>query len=119
MTSLTDLGNLQGYDYDGSKTYGAEINDIEITPKFYEKTETKFLKRPWLAESAEVTFMNNTKLLNEPPVQTYKDIQLTAIPQQKYESVEPFGPKDNTGFVMKLISALLLLWIIFLVFKKN
>lgn len=77
MTYLTDIGNIDGYEYDGSKTYGAEIEEVKIIPKYYEVDETEYYLKPWLAEAAESTFMNNTKLLNEPPVTTYRDLRLS------------------------------------------
>ena len=85
--------------YDGSTPltwYGAEINDVNAKPNYFERVYSNIVLAPWLAERYEYTYMNRTKVLNEPPIQTYKEIRLHSIPQDKYSFVvkEGFGNKN-------------------------
>lgn len=109
------LNNLCGYGgspltstYD-SGLYGAEILPAEVYSPYYERNFSDILIAPWLGQSQEATYMNRTKVLNEPPVKTYKEIKLVSIPLDKYEKYEGIENFEENGinlkkhFILKII----------------
>ncbi len=72
---------------------GAQFKDIscKIKPKHYEKVERVTLVAPWnpIAIAHEATYMNRIKRLNEPPVETYRELELSSVPADNYEEYEP------------------------------
>lgn len=97
--------------------YGSEIKNDNKQPTYFEKKYKHTVIAPWLAHSQEKTFMNRTKMLNENDVLTYRDIVLSNIPTEKYQSpqpiiytVEKFDEKqiNQKSFLILLIIIILL-----------
>jgi hypothetical protein len=92
-TALTHLGGLSGAipsNTDEGSIYGAAFMPVKAdNPPWYEVWSDDIVIAPWLAQRQEATYMNRTKVLNEPPVETYKELILSPIPQEKYEKYEP------------------------------
>lgn len=123
-TSLTHLGGLEGVvdtNTDDRSVYGAEFMPVEMHTPYYERMLTETVKVPWLAQDMERTFMNRTKVLNEPPVQTYKELKLSSIPQQNYEQVpeqvEGFG-ENTQNLVFKILCVAFLIVLIYFLLKE-
>jgi hypothetical protein len=57
--------------------------------------ELHTVNTPWLATHHEDTFLNRIKELNEPPVQTYKDLKLSPIKQNRYHDYIPMVYKRS------------------------
>ena len=92
--SLTHLDNLEGMMPINSKNaslYGARIIPIATKVPFYERSISRIQRAPWfwLAQLQERTFMNRTKALNEPPVETYKELRFAPIPQDNFDAYIP------------------------------
>ena len=72
---------------------GAQFKDINCKrdPHHYEKVETVTQVAPWnpIAIAHEATYMNRIKALNEPPVETYRELELSSVPADNYEEYEP------------------------------
>lgn len=100
-SSLTHIGDLPGapalpavdsYGDGGiyaSTIYGAQFKEVQKPTPYYERNIPVTVTVPWLAEEQEKTFLNNTKEKQFPPVKTYRDLELSPIPDQKYESYVP------------------------------
>lgn len=117
--SLTSLGSYEGaFANDEATTYGSEFAEVEYNPPYYERMIKGVFIRPWLGQNMERTFMNRTKVLNEPPVKTYRELLFAPIPQEKYETVEGFGPKDNTGILLHVIVVLICFAILLRIFHR-
>lgn len=111
--SLTHLYDLQGApelqavstfgkNNKSSIDYGAEFKTINRQTPYYERNIKVRVSPPWLAKEQEKTFLNYTKMLNREPVKTYKDLELSPIPDQKQETYEPIiytmeDPNYNLG----------------------
>lgn len=100
--SLTHLGALSGAyenyyndynDGDGSNyegtVYGAEFHEVHHKPPYYESMIMERVEAPWLAQGQEWTFMNRTKVKNEPVVKTYKDLKLSPVSNENNELYKP------------------------------
>jgi hypothetical protein len=119
--SLNYLGNLEGM-YDGNQdAFGAEFSTIYPKRKYFEKLDKQYVRVPWLGQNCESTFFNRTKVLNEPPVLSYKDLKLTSISQVPYQSInisdygiEGFG--NNNKSIMFVTIVILIIVLIFLQF---
>lgn len=113
--SLVTLDGLDGSvptDTREGSVYGAEFMPVDMHTPYYERMLTTTVQVPWLAESEEGTYMNRLKELNEPPVQTYKDLKLTPVSQNTHELVEGFGLSlDYVTLFKILLIAVLLYWI--------
>jgi hypothetical protein len=129
FNSVTKLGNLSGHPSDDSNTlYGAEFHTVNYNTPYYETMETRVTRTPWLAQDAqEATFMNRIKELNEEPVQTYKDLELSPISTNNYEkyvpviyTVEGFDSNDKLQVKQILITILIIFVIYQIIFNiKN
>ncbi len=86
-SSLTHLNGLSGAE--NYETYGAQFETAEYKTPYYERIERVFVKSPWLGEHREHTYMNRTKERNQEPIQTYKNLKLSPIPAQMYETYVP------------------------------
>lgn len=101
--SVTSLGNLSGIvplDTDEGSSYGASFAPAIGNTPYYESMVTETVDAPWLAQPQEATFLNRTTVPNKPEVETYKNLKLSPIPQQKYETYEPVvytGPESWMG----------------------
>jgi hypothetical protein len=62
--------------------YGAEMKEIELDPKHYNRYETVTIRPPWYGQYAEKTFLNYTNRLNKPNVDTYKYMELNPVNYQ-------------------------------------
>lgn len=93
INSLTHLGLLSGTsDIDNRYSInGAQFKTINYKTPYFETKVYKKIKPPWLARQCEGTFMNRTKILNEPIVSTYKELLLSPISGNNYETIEGFG----------------------------
>lgn len=89
-TSLTQLGNFSGYYNDNNSLYGAEFNEIQAVTPYYERVVHHLDQKPWKNQSFDKTYMNYSKMMNEPPVVTYKELELKPISLDNYEFVENF-----------------------------
>ncbi len=90
-TSLTHLGNLSGNMDDTNSTYGAEFTTAkEITP-YYERMIHYTDQKPWKNQNIDKTYMNYYKRMNEPKVESYKELNFTPISQDNYEFVKNMG----------------------------
>jgi hypothetical protein len=114
-SSLTHLGGLEGSDEED--VYGAEFMPVDMHTPYYERMISQTVEVPWLGQDMEQTFMNRTKILNEPPVQAYKELKLSSIPQQNYESVEGFG-ENTQNLVFKILCVIFLVILIYYLMKE-
>jgi hypothetical protein len=92
--SLTDLNGLDGtmpYDTAKGSVYGAEFMPVEMHTPYYRSMLTATVDVPWLAEPEEASYLNRTKEMNEPHVQTYKELKLNPVNQNTRELIEDFG----------------------------
>ncbi len=118
--SLTELEGLPGAPEPvndcGSTFHGAKFMKVKYmyTP-YYERLVSEIVPVPWIAEPEEATFMNRQKAANEPPVQTYAQLQLSAIPADNYETVEGFGQGGYDLFFKVLLVLLLLAFVYYIV----
>ena len=95
-TSLTHLGRLSGApdtNYNemssyGGNNYGASFKQINKEKPYFHVLLKEKVIAPWLAQKQEATFMNRTKVKNEPEVKTYADLELTPISDLNYEKYE-------------------------------
>ena len=124
-SSFTKLGGLDGAtdtNTHSNDVYGAEFLPVEMHTPYYERTITQRFDVPWLGQPMEQTFMNRTKELNEPPVQTYKELKMSSIPQQNHESVydqsvEGFGEKTQ-NLTFKILCVLFLIMVIYFLMRE-
>ena len=103
-SSTTHLGGLSGAVSDVGRDdvenlYGAFFKPVKYHTPYYSSMEMHTIHTPWLAAYKEHTFMNRIKELNEEPVLTYKELQISPVPTDKYVEyvptiykVEGFGP---------------------------
>lgn len=126
-TSLTYLDGLSGsvpLNTDEGSIYGAQFMPIDMKTSYYEMMTTETVQVPWLAQDQERTFMNRTKELNEEPVQSYKDLKLSSIPQEQNEKYKPliyiegFNYFDTEHYRFKIIMILVVIFIIYLLLKQ-
>jgi len=119
-TSLTHIGNLEGSVdanlYDGT-VYGAEFMPVEMHTPYYERMTRETVEVPWLGQEMEQTFMNRTKVLNEPPVQTYKELKLSSVSPIAFETLEGFG-ENTQNLVFKILCVLFLIILIYYLMKE-
>ncbi len=129
--STTHIGGLSGTISDVGRDdvdtlYGAQFKTVRYRTPYYENMEVHTVNTPWLAEHQEHTFMNRIKELNEEPVQTYKDLELSPVPIERYEEYVPtiyrlegFGePMLGTNKMTTLVVILLILFIIYCVLSQ-
>lgn len=133
--SLTELGGLEGavpLDTIEGSVYGAEFMPVDMHTPYYEKMLTTTVAVPWLAQNEEATYMNRLKELNEPPVQTYRDLKLSSIPQEIHAglegfndglegfdtSIEGFNAGQNYDLFFKALMILFLLFFIYYLMKQ-
>ncbi|QKF93614.1 hypothetical protein QKU48_gp0156 [Fadolivirus algeromassiliense] len=117
-TSLTHLGGLEG-NSDEDVVYGAEYMETDIKTPYYERMVTTTVDIPWIAQDMEATYMNRTKPLNEKEPDLNFNIKL--IPKNKYDEVydiEGFGKSDTQNLFFKILSALFIIFIIYLLVKE-
>ena len=114
-TSFTHLGGLEGSEFESIK--GAEFMPVDMHTPYYERMTRETVEVPWLAQDMERTFMNRTKVLNEPPVQTYKELKLSHISPQSHESVEGFG-ENTENLVFKILCLMFLIGLIYYLMKE-
>jgi hypothetical protein len=89
-TSLTHLGNISGNHEDGNNVYGAQFDEVEAMTPYYERSIHYLDKKPWINNNLDKTYNNYIKMVNEPKVKTYRELEFKAIPQDKYEFIEDF-----------------------------
>jgi len=82
------LGDQEGKFY-GANIHGAKFLTVHYKPPYYQKDYPVTINPPWYGKPYEATYMNRTKVKNEPPVKTYKNLYFYSIPQYKYEKYEP------------------------------
>ena len=126
-TSLTHLGGLEGSippnKEDGS-IYGAKFMPVTMHTPYYERMTTQTVNVPWLAQDMEKTFMNQTKVLDEPEIKAYRELKLSNVPQQMYENVEKTGETiegfgENTqGLIFKILCVVFLIALIYFLMKE-
>lgn len=116
---------------------GAQFKDVSCEARFknphhYEKVETVTLVAPWnpIAIASEATYMNRIKRLNEPPVETYRELELSSVPADNYEEyespisieeipspipslicpnkIEGFSNKENNDYMWSIILCILM-----------
>jgi len=108
--SLTTLGDYSGavdemsrsvvdsYDTAGG-LYGAAFESVPEKYSSYTKDYPITLVPPWFGQDNEKTYMNYLKTMNEDPVDTYKQLKLSSIPDSYNSPVtnvtEGFGFKNN------------------------
>lgn len=116
-SSLTHLNGLSGTSEDvGEKDsiYGAQFQTVKYNTPYYEFMDVKYVETPWLGEPFEHGFMNKIKELNEPPVKDYKNLKLTAIPTNNYETkiYEGFDTNTKNNKIKYALTAILIAIII-------
>lgn len=94
--SLTHLGNISGYYNDGNSVYGAEFNEIPALTPYYERVVHYTDQKPWIGQNMDKTYMNYSKMMNEDPVLTYKQLEFTAPPEDNHEIIENFENFENS-----------------------
>ena len=99
--SLTELQGMPGanepVDDCGSSLHGAEFMEIKhMASPHYERLMTQVVPVPWLAQREEATYMNVMKAANEPRVETYRQLELSA-PIENYGQVENFENYEQVG----------------------
>lgn len=121
--SLTKLGNLSGYSKYSPATYGSSFKEVYYKIPYYETVVREIVVPPWLAQHQELTFMNELKRRNEPPVKTYRELKLGSIPAKQHAEYEPiiytdvvegFGNHFNNYVLLGMVLIILLI-----VIKKN
>ena len=100
--NVTKLGSFSGAPRNRKGRgylYGAAINNIKRnTPQDtgFQVYDHLIVTPPWKAEKWDRRFMNTIKALNEPHVETYKEIILSPIPDEPYEKfISPFNNYDK------------------------
>lgn len=78
------------------KYTGAEFKEINNIPTYFQVDPTYTVIAPWLGQNAEATFMNRTKELDQPPVRTYVDYQMSSIPQLDYGEYKTDDDDENS-----------------------
>lgn len=125
IVSLTELEGMPGADEQvhecGSTLGGAtfmEVRDRAYNPN-YERIMEKVMPVPWLAEPQEATFMNREKAANEPKVETYRQLELSAIPGDNYGTFVSEGFGEGYSVWFKIFLLLLLVALIYYVVKAQ
>ena len=118
-TSTDHLDGIEGVsDKDQYDLYGAAFMTItDMHTPYYDRMITQDQNRPWFGQSMETTYMNNTKILNEDPVLTYKELKLSNIDSNNYESVEHFG-ENTQNLVFKILFAMFIMMFIYYILKQ-
>lgn len=97
QNSLTRIGDIEGnYPFNNSigeqgSVYGAEFKPIDnIHTPYYESMIVEPDIKPWNPNALwhEQFSMNNLKAKNQEPVQTYRELKLSAIPTNEHEIFE-------------------------------
>jgi hypothetical protein len=112
--SLTDLDGMDGsmpVDTKEGSVYGAEFMPVEMHTPYYEKMLTTTVEVPWLAEPEEESYMNRLKEMNEPHVQTYRELKLSPVSDNVHQTVEGFGYTDYVLFFKVLLIVFLMVFI--------
>ena len=114
--SLTSLGYLDGtmpFDTQEGSVYGAEFMPVEMHTPYYDRMLTATVEVPWLAEPEEGSYLNRLKEMNEPPVQTYKELELKPVNQNINETVEGFNnlKMNYVVFLKVILIVVLIAWI--------
>ncbi len=112
QTSLTNLGNINGYSDNNNNILTAEFNEIKSLTPYYERTIHYVDQKPWGKRYMDTTYMNHSKLMNEEPVVTYKELELKPIPYGNYQFVEGFG-ENSQNFYAKLLSFMFVMFMIY------
>lgn len=115
---LTNIGNIDGYEED-QPIYGASFDTIHLKPSHFETTFTEIVEAPWRGQKAEGTFMNRTKVLNEPEVETYKYLRLSPAPSGRYEIYEGFGNEMEGKYLKVFMIIMLAIILLFILSKIN
>ena len=124
----TKTYNVQGVQESSNDyVYGAAFREVKTYTPYYQRVIKECVNVPWLAKNEEIQFMNRYKAANEPPVVSYKDLELSSVPYTNYEnvpksyyfdpnilSIEGFeGFSENTHFyIFKLLLIILLIVLI-------
>jgi hypothetical protein len=90
-TSLTHLGNISGYNDNPDNVYGAEMTEAKTLTPYYERVVHYIDQKPWINQSFDKTYNNYYKQMNETPVVTYREYDLSPVSQDNYEFIENFN----------------------------
>lgn len=90
---------------------GAYIRNVEWTLPYYSRLVQDTRWVPWLGQRHECTYLNRTKVLNEPPVLDYDTIQLEPIPSSLYE-IEQFDLTSSESGLNKIYLILFIVLIL-------
>ena len=118
-TSVDHLDGLAGVsDKDQYDLYGAAFMTIDdMHTPYYDRMITQVQNRPWFGQNMETTYMNNTKILNEDPVMTYKELRLSDIDSNNYETIENFG-ENTQNLVFKMLFIIFVIAFICYILKQ-
>lgn len=102
--------NIKGIEEPAGYVDGAEFREIKPYIPYFQDTITVYKKVPWLGTTKlDKFYMNTYKMLNQPPVQTYKELRFTSIPWTNYEKVEGFG-NNNILYITLIIILVIILY---------
>lgn len=128
--AITKFYNIPGVQESSDDyVYGAAFREVKTYTPYYQKTIKKCASVPWLAKNEEAHFMNRYKAINEPPVVTYKELELSSVPYTNYEnvpksyyfdpnilSIEGFGGNRQL-YALKIVFIILLIVLIYNLIK--
>lgn len=122
QTSTDGIDGISGVsEKEQYNLYGASFMTAEdLHTPYYDRLITVRSNKPWFGQSMEQTYMNNTKKLNEDPVQTYKQLQLSSIDPNTHVTVEHFdiGNEQTQNWVFKVLFGLFLVMFIYYLLKQ-
>jgi hypothetical protein len=112
--SLTHLGNYMGDNESNNSIYGAEYSNAMAVTPYYERSMHYIDQKPWKNQNMDKTYMNYSKMMNEPWVDTYRELKLKPIPQINQEYItEGFSVAGTENFYVKLLFFIFVLFIIY------
>jgi hypothetical protein len=84
---------------------------------YYERMLTETVIAPWYDTVQEASYMNGQKLLNEPYVETYRELDMGPIPQNNNSEIEGFG-ENTQSLIFKILSAIFIVILICYLLKQ-
>jgi hypothetical protein len=94
LTGASELSDTPNIYHDTN--YGSEFREIHPHKSYYETIVSQRVDPRWSGQGMEASYMNRLKAMNEPEVKAYRDLQLSPIPNQQYESYEPIIYTSDT-----------------------
>lgn len=117
-TSLTKIDGLEGASEED--VFGAEFQNVDgvLHTPFYDRFVTTKVTVPWLAESAEGTYMNRTKELNEIPYKSYRELRFNPIPTDNHASADLEHFNFGQEWIFKIILLFVIIFVIYWIIMR-